>query len=1162
MTIRVALHHKTDYRYDRLINLGAQQVRLKPAFHARTPIEAYSLEVSPSDHFVNNQQDPHGNPVSRFVFNKPTDHLTITVDLIANMTVINPFDFFVEESAEKFPFSYSRDLERQLLPCLDLESINPDHSPTPLLDAWVDWLPKSSERTTDFLVEVNARLQKKIAYLVRMEPGVQTPEETLELGSGSCRDSAWLLVATLRRIGLAARFVSGYLIQLAADQKSLDGPSGPENDFCDLHAWAEVYLPGAGWIGMDATSGLFCGEGHIPLACTPEPRDAAPITGSLEQCEVEFHHEMSVRRIHEDPRVTKPYTDDQWQRIMEVGDQVDAQLESDDVRLTMGGEPTFVSIDSMDDPQWTTEAVGPDKRVLSNVLLLRLRDKFGPGAMLHYGQGKWYPGESLPRWALTCLWRKDGVPIWNDPKLIADEGRNYGYTYEHAERFVLHLSRQLGVTAKARFPVYEDVFHYLWKENRLPVDVDPADPKLSDPNERAGMMRVFRGGLSNPVGYVLPIQRAWWQSKATPARTGWLTGKWPVRAEKIFLLPGDSPIGLRLPLESLPHEGTTAAALYTTPMDPTAPRGNLPLPRRMADGGEVRMATQSRLQAATPVAVESDSSEPKAGASFGPQFINQQVLQMEPEHDDAVDSDEQDPEVDENYIVRTALAVEARHGRLYVFMPPTQRLEDYLELVEAIEETCSKLGLSVLLEGYMPPHDHRVSYFKVTPDPGVIEVNTQPSSSWSELVDITHTLYDEARRSRLGTEKFDLDGMHTGTGGGNHIVMGGSSPSESPFLRRPDLLASFITFWNNHPSLSYMFSSKFIGPTSQAPRFDEGRRDAVYEMQIALEQVPSREEHTPPWLVDRLFRNLLVDITGNTHRAEICIDKLYSPDSSTGRLGLVELRGFEMPPHEQMSLTQQLLIRALLAAFWREPYKEPLAHWGTSLHDRFMLPHFAWQDFCDLLRELEARGTKMEAEWFRTHFEFRFPHIGEFTRDGVHVYLRSAIEPWYVLGEEPGGGGTVRFVDSSLERVEIRVDGLVENRHAILCNGTRVPMHATGVAQQFVAGVRYRAWQPPSCLQPTIPVHAPLRFDIVDLRSKSSLGGCTYFVSHPGGLSYASFPINASEAEARRASRYRVEGFIGGKLFVPEEMPPLGVAPFPITLDLRQSNLPKRVRRI
>ncbi len=1155
MTIRVALHHRTEYRYDQPISLGPQQVRLRPAYHARTPIDAYSLRVSPADHFVNWQQDPHGNPVARFVFAKATDHLTVTVDLVANMTVINPFDFFVEESVEKFPFQYPKDVQRQLLPYLDIEGLGLGDTPTPLLDAWVDSLPKQCDRTTDFLVDVNMRLHQKIRYLVRMEPGVQTPEQTLELASGSCRDSAWLLVATLRRIGLAARFVSGYLIQLTADQKALDGPSGPEADFCDLHAWAEVYLPGAGWIGLDATSGLFCGEGHIPLACTPEPRDAAPITGMHEPCEVTFHHEMSVRRIHEDPRVTKPYGDDQWQRITQLGREVDQKLVAGDVRLTMGGEPTFVSIDSMDSPEWTTEAVGPEKRVLSNVLLLRLRDRFAPGAMLHYGQGKWYPGESLPRWALTCMWRKDGVAMWHDPKWIADEGRDHGHTHEDAERFVFHLARELGITAKARFPVYEDVFHYLWKENRLPIDVSPDDPKLSDPNERAGMMRVFRGGLAKPVGYVLPIQRAWWQAKALPARTGWLTGRWPVRAEKIYLLPGDSPIGLRLPLESLPYTGSSTAALYTTPHDPTVPRGNLPLPRRSTIPGAAQPIEQHRQRS---VASPSGTNGGATDASFfGPQRINEQVLQTNPELDDSGEDD-----VDEQYVVRTALAIECRHGRLYVFMPPTQRLEDYLEIVEAIEDTCEATGLPVIIEGYMPPPDHRISMFKVTPDPGVIEVNTQPSSSWDELTELTEAIYDEARSARLGTEKFDLDGMHTGTGGGNHIVMGGATPSDSPFLRRPDLLASMITFWNNHPSLSYLFSGKFIGPTSQSPRMDEGRRDAIYEMQVALEQVPSRDEFVQPWLVDRLFRNLLVDITGNTHRAEICIDKLYSPDSSTGRLGLVELRGFEMPPHARMSLTQQLLIRALVASFWDQPYRDPLEHWGTTLHDRFMLPHFVWQDFCDVLGELAQRGTHMEAEWFLPHFEFRFPHIGEVVRGDVRLTLRDAIEPWYVLGEEPGGGGTVRFVDSSLERMQILVDGFIENRHAILCNGIRVPMHSTGVPQQFVAGLRYRAWQPPSCLQPTIPVHAPLRFDVVDRRSGGSVGGCTYYVSHPGGLSYASFPINASEAEARRASRFRGDGLSSGRLHVPEELPIVGTDLFPVTLDLRQGNLPLRSKRV
>ncbi|MGB7328686.1 MAG: transglutaminase family protein, partial [Rubripirellula sp.] len=514
MTIRVALHHETRYQYPRPITVGPQLVRLRPAYHGRTSIEAYDIRVSPEDHFCNWQQDPFANPIARYVFEKPTDHFSVTVDLVADMTVINPFDFFVEDAADCWPFEYDPDLKQQLLPYLVKGPM------TPKLAEWVDGMPKKSDRIIDYLVAVNGLAQKRVKYNIRLEPGMQTPEETLTKNSGSCRDSAWMLVESFRQAGLAARFVSGYLIQLTADEPPIpeaDGslaPSGPVEDFCDLHAWTEVFLPGAGWVGLDPTSGLFAGEGHIPLACTPSYTGAAPIAGGHEACEVEFHHEMKVTRVYETPRVTKPYCDEQWSRIMSVGDDVDALLAEGDVRLTVGGEPTFVSIDNMDDPQWNSEAVGEEKRVLSNVLLLRMRDRLAPGSMLHYGQGKWYPGEPLPRWALTCLWRKDGQPIWNNPDYIADEGTDYGHTPEDAKKFVSHLAGELDINAKMSVPVYEDAFHYLWREDRLPVDIDPNDPKLDDPHERAMMMRTFNNGLSKPVGYVLPVRRAWWQAKA------------------------------------------------------------------------------------------------------------------------------------------------------------------------------------------------------------------------------------------------------------------------------------------------------------------------------------------------------------------------------------------------------------------------------------------------------------------------------------------------------------------------------------------------------------------------------------------------------------------------------------------------------------------------
>jgi uncharacterized protein (DUF2126 family)/transglutaminase-like putative cysteine protease len=1124
MAIHVALHHKTSYRYDRLVRLGSQVVRLRPAPHCRTPVLSYSLKVEPPCHFINWQQDPQGNYLARLVFPQPTRNFTVEVDLVAEMAVYNPFDFFLEPGAENFPFAYDARLAVELAPYLRQD----DLAHTPAFAAFVASIDRRSQRTIDFLVALNRRINEHVRYIIRLEPGVQSPEETLTSASGSCRDSGWLLVQALRHCGLAARFVSGYLIQLKADQKSLDGPSGAAQDFTDLHAWCEVYLPGAGWIGFDPTSGLLAGEGHLPLACSPEPSSAAPITGAVDKSETTFDFAMSVARIYESPRVTFPYTDDQWARINALGEAIDARLRERDVRLTMGGEPTFISIDDMDGPEWNTAAMGPKKRHLAEALIKRLWSHYGAGGFIHYGQGKWYPGESLPRWAFSALWRRDGQPVWRDPTLLADIVRPAGRTAEDARSFGARLGHHLRVGDTWLMPGYEDAWYYLWKERRLPSNVDPLQNNLENPEDRTRLARVFEQGLDQVVGYVLPIERA--------APSGWASGPWFLRAETLFLIPGDSPMGFRLPLDSQPWLAPTDAR-HLVPPDPQLELP--PLPDAAA------LARQYSLPTMAPT-VESRVAPRATGGSAG--------LDHDPRPQSLPPADRPpSPLESAPWIVRTALCVQPREGHLFIFMPPVRTTEDYLELLTAIETTAAELALPVVIEGYLPPYDPRLNSIKVTPDPGVIEVNIHPSSTWRELTEKTEFLYNAARESRLGTDKFMVDGRHTGTGGGNHLILGGERPSDSPLLRRPQLLPSLLAYWNNHPSLSYLFSSLFIGPTSQAPRLDEARNDSLYELEIAFRELQRQQERSgtvQPWLVDRIFRNLLTDVSGNTHRAEFCIDKLHSPDSATGRLGLLELRAFEMPPHARMSLAQQLLLRGLVARFWDQPYApERLIRWGTDLHDRHLLPHYSQQDFADVIADLRSWGFAFDAAWFAPHFEFRFPLNGRVNCRGIELELRHALEPWHVMGEEGAPGGTVRFVDSSVERIQVKVTGFTPGRYHLACNGARVPLQPTGVNGEFVAGVRYRAWQPASCLHPTIGVHSPLVFDLVDTWNGKAIGGCTYHVAHPGGRNYTSFPVNAYEAESRRLARFTPHGHTPGQDL---ELSGRTVAPeLPHTLDLR-----------
>jgi uncharacterized protein (DUF2126 family)/transglutaminase-like putative cysteine protease len=1077
MTLHVALTHRTAYAYDRPVALGPQTIRLRPAPHARTPILSYALKIEPRPHFLNWQQDPQGNYLARVVFPERVTSFTVTVDLVADMATINPFDFFLEPEAETWPFTYDPILDQELAPFRRLDP------PGPLLAALLATIKRDEAPTITLLMDLNRAIADRVGYIVRLEPGVFTPEETLERAQGSCRDSAWLLVTLLRHLGFAARFVSGYLIQLVADVKPLEGAQGPSEDFTDLHAWAEVYLPGAGWIGLDATSGLLAGEGHIPLACSPDPASAAPISGAVEASGVTFDFAMQVVRLAESPRTTNPYPEPVWQEILAAGAKVDAALQEGDLRLTFGGEPTFVAATDQEGDEWNAGALGPTKRPFAGRLIRALTALWSPGAALQYGVGKHYPGEQLPRWALHAHWRADGQPVWRNQALLASDEDTGTATPEDAARFATQLAERLHLDPAHVVPAYEDVHYHLWREYRLPANVMLQASHLEDPLERARLARVYEHGLGDPVGSVLPLRRI-----EQDGVRRWQSGPWLLRATHLFLFPGDSAIGFRLPLKALPWEDPDAIE-YDQPRDNFAPRPDLP-PRDAL-----------------------------------------------PESDEAAEA----------ALVRTALTVEPRNGLLHIFLPPVYELEDWLDLVAAIEATAEALGHKIFLEGYPPPDDPRLLSFSVTPDPGVIEVNVAPVTSWADQIEKTEQLYAEARKVGLAAEKFMLDGRHVGTGGGNHVTMGAATPEDSAFLRRPDLLKSLLGFWHNHPALSFLFAGLFIGPMSQHPRIDEARQDSLRELEIAFAQISATKE-MPPWTVDRVFRNILCDMTGNTHRTEFCIDKMYAPESSGGRRGIVEFRAFEMPPHPRMAAAQMLLMRTAIAAFWAHPYDRRLIRFGASLHDKYMLPTYLEQDLGDALDDLAQLGIRLKPEFFAPHLAFRFPRIGSVSLRGMELTITHALEPWHVLGEEPAAGGTVRFVDSSLERIEAKVTGWLPERYILACNGAAVPLQETEREGQFVGGIRFKAWQPSGSLHPTIPAQTPLIVDIYDRWTGRSLGGLTHHVSHPGGRNYETFPVNANEAEARRRARFFPIGHTPGPMPEPKSVTS---AEHPYTLDLR-----------
>ncbi len=996
-------------------------------------------------------QDPFGNHLAHVSFAKGLrlPALEVTVEVGLDIRPVNPFDFFIDDRCETVPFAYPPELARDLVPFLD--RTDPELASGPRFQALLGSLPAGGP-TVDFVVEVNRRVNQALRYVIREEPGIWTPEESLTRECGSCRDQAVLLMSLLRARGLAARFASGYLVQLADEGMLPDEPRGVGRDVADLHAWTEVFVPGGGWIGLDPTSGLLCGEGHIPLASVARPALGAPLEGTSDQPATEISFTLTVDRLGHEVRPTAPFPEAAWTALLAGAERADAALEAEGLQLTSGGEPTFNSREHAEAPEWNGEALGPSKWTAGLALARRLRERLTPGGLLLRRQGKWYPGEPLPRWAIELIGLRDGQALWPD-RAVAGGAPGP----DAARRFAAALAERLGLPAGTPRAAFEDPWLLIKDEASLPVGVDPLLASLDDGPERRRLARILGGAPGAPVGWVLPLIRD---------GEGWRTERWRFRREHLFLLPGDSPLGLRLPLAAL------GGAPEVKPEEAPLPA---PDPRR-AESEEV----QARLREATRAATR-----------------------LEP--------------------VRTALCVELREGTLHVFLPPVARVDDFLALVAAIDATRLATGLDVQLEGYPPPPSPRLVQLAVTPDPGVLEVNLPPQRSGREHAGLMGTVFEAALHAGLHAEKWLLDGRAAGSGGGHHVTLGGPTPLESPLVRRPDLVASLVTFAQHHPSLSFLFTGLFVGPTSQAPRVDEARLDTLSELEIALAEA-FRATDPAPWLGDMLLRNLLTDLTGNTHRAEISIDKLWDWRTAHGRQGVVELRAFEMPPHPRLATAQVLLARSLLAAFAKGPYRRPLIRWGAALHDRFLLPHHLWRDFEEVLAFLDERGLALPVEPYRAFLELRCPVVGRLVAGDSLLEVRNALEPWNVLGEEPTGGGTSRYVDSSVERIEIRASGIVPERHQVVVNGIELPVRSTGTAGEVLGGVRFRAWAPPHALHPHLGVHHPITIELCDGWGRRSLGACRYHVWHPEGRAYDTPPLTRFEAAARRAQRFTVDG--------------------------------------
>jgi uncharacterized protein (DUF2126 family)/transglutaminase-like putative cysteine protease len=1027
VSTRVAITHRIEQHFARPVRLSTHWLRLRPAPEQRAQIAAFSLAVDAEPHFLNWVRDPFENHLARLDFPEPLAGLGITLELIAELEPTNPFDFLAEPYAAEHPFEYPVQLKKELSP-YRLTS-----APGPRLSAWLANVDRTSKTTLERLDELTRMVQEAHALAVDAGPGAVDLERFLERGKGSCWEFAWLLTVTLRHVGLAARFVCGYRL-LLADESGGSTPRFP--DTVTLHTWSEAYIPGAGWIGLDPAAGIFITETYIPLACAPEPVRVLPIVGDREPCVETRSESLRVRRLTP-AQASWPHTDTQRADIDALGRFVDEDLALQGLKPALGVSLSFVSRQDGMAPEWSTQALGPSKRLLAESLSVALWKRLGHGGVPQLGQGEWYGGESLPRWRLGCFFRADGEPVWRNPERLSFGHAQRTAGPDQAQRLVRSLARGLGIDPARVVAAHEDPLHELWRA-RAPGQL-PAPQDLRDPLRRRALAERLSSAHRTPTGFLVPLG---WDH----ARACWVSGNWRFRRSGIYLAPGSASMGYRLPLDGLIDDeaGVLEAHIERCPFEE---RGKLP---------DFHAGVRSRH--------DRGPTEPSTRDGRPP---------------------------------RTALCVEARAGELFVFLPPVSHLEHYLELVAAVEVAAEALKLPVSLEGYEPPEDPRLRRFLLEPDAGVLRLNLPETSSWDEQLSVISAAYEEAWRLDLNTERVSADdGRRVPSGGGGRLTVGGVSPAESPFLTRPEILRSLIAYWQRHPCLSYLFAGRLIGPSGSAPRPDEGRDEILYELSIALEHLRSGTSDKP-WLADRVLRHLLTDPAGNLKRAEIRIDQLYAPERASLRLGRILINAFESAPEARLAALQSLLVLGLIGRFGRHPDSGELRRWGPALHDQFLLPEVLWADLRIVVADLAAARYPFQLDWFEPLFELRFPVLGSVPIGPLMFKLRSAHEPWPLLAEEVTRGGVARFIDAANERLQVTLSGAHPGRYVLACNGHRVPLQRTPTHGEYVAGVRYKVSNPPSTMHPTVSPVEGLVFDVIDTWTGHAIGGCTYLAPQP-----------------------------------------------------------------